>query len=224
MIDRDRFPVHPWCLVENSFSIEDVGVTETLFSVGNGYLGLRGNLIEGRFAQEHGTFINGFHETFPIRHAEQAYGFAEVGQTIINAPDAKVMRVYGDDEPLSLDVADVREYERVLDMREGVLRRRLLWCTPSGKQVEIEDERMVSFEEKHLAILRLTVTVLNSDAPVTINSQLINRQDGEGIYGGSAPVRPRPASGFDQRKSEKISERVLQPQEYWQDGERSALS
>ena len=87
-------------------------MTETLFSVGNGYLGLRGNHAEGRFAHEHGTFINGFHETFPIRHAEQAYGFAEVGQTIINAPDAKVMRVYVDDEPLSLDVADVREYER----------------------------------------------------------------------------------------------------------------
>ncbi len=113
MIDRDRFPVDPWHLVESSFSPDEVGVTETLFSVGNGYLGLRGNQIEGRIAHEHGTFINGFHETFPIRHAEQAYGFAEVGQTIINAPDAKVMRVYVDDEPLSLDVADVREYERV---------------------------------------------------------------------------------------------------------------
>jgi len=130
MIDRDRFPVDPWNLVENSFELEDVGVTETLFSVGNGYLGLRGNQLEGLFAHEHGTFINGFHETFAIRHAEQAYGFAEVGQTIINAPDAKVMRVYIDDEPLSLDVADALEYERVLDMRAGVLRRRVRWRTP----------------------------------------------------------------------------------------------
>lgn len=132
MIDRDRFPVDEWRLVENRYNVDDVGVTETLFAVGNGYLGLRGNYPEGRFAHEQGTFINGFHETFPIRHAEQAYGFAEVGQTIINAPDAKVMRVYVDDEPLSLDVADVREYERVLDMRQGILRRRLLWVTPSA--------------------------------------------------------------------------------------------
>ncbi|WP_345799959.1 glycosyl hydrolase family 65 protein [Microbacterium sp. AZCO] len=222
MIDRDRFPVDPWRLVEKEFSLADAGVTETLFAVGNGYLGLRGNLPEGRHAHEHGTFINGFHETFPIRHAEQAYGFAEVGQTIINAPDAKVMRVYVDDEPLSFDVADVREYERTLDMRDGVLRRHLIWVTPSGKEVRIEFERLVSFEEKHLAIMRVKVEVLNDDAPVTISCQIINRQDGEDVYGGS-PVASKKA-GFDPRKSERFHERVLQPQEFWQDDLRTALS
>lgn len=221
-MDRDRFPVDPWRLIETRPDLGEPGVTETLFAVGNGYLGLRGNFPEGRFAHEHGTFLNGFHETFPIRHAERAYGFAEVGQTIINAPDAKVMRVYVDDEPLSFDLADIREYERTLDMREGVLRRHVLWTTPSGKDVRIDMDRMVSFEEKHLAILRLEVTVLNADAPVTISSQLVNRQDGEDVYGGS-PVGGRKAD-FDPRKADRIEERVLQPQEYWQDGARSALS
>jgi alpha,alpha-trehalose phosphorylase len=222
MIDRDRFPVDPWKLVETSFDLDAAGVTETLFAVGNGYLGLRGNHPEGRHAHEQGTFINGFHETFPIRHAEQAYGFAEVGQTIINAPDAKVMRVYVDDEPLSLDVADMREYRRELDMRDGVLRRSILWNTPSGKQVRIDFERMVSFEEKHLAVMSVEVTVLNADAPVTISCQILNRQDGEDVYGGT-PTVPRKA-GFDPRKAERIQERVLQPQEFWQDQLRSALS
>ncbi len=222
MIDRDRFPVDPWRLVERSFDIDEAGVTETLFTVGNGYLGLRGNQPEGRFGHEQGTFINGFHEVFPIRHAEQAYGFAEVGQTIINAPDAKVMRVYVDDEPLSFDLAEILEYERILDLRDGVLRRHLLWRTPSGKEVRIDFERMVSFEEKHLALMSIEVTVLNADAPVTISCQLVNRQDGEDVYGG------RPASklkaGFDPRRAERIEERVLQPQEFWQDGARSVLS
>lgn len=222
MIDRDRFPVDEWRLVESSYDLDDAGVTETLFAVGNGYLGLRGNHPEGRFAHEQGTFINGFHETFPIRHAEQAYGFAEVGQAIVNAPDAKVMRVYVDDEPLSLDVADIREYERSLDMRDGVLRRHVRWMTPSGKDVVIDMERLVSFEEKHLAVMTIEVTVLNADAPVTVSCQMINRQDGEDVYGGT-PNAPRRA-GFDPRKTEKLHERVLQPQEYWQDKLRSALS
>jgi alpha,alpha-trehalose phosphorylase len=222
MIDRDRFPVDPWRLVEKSFSIAEAGVAETLFAVGNGYLGLRGNQPEGRHAHEHGTFINGFHETFPIRHAEQAYGFAEVGQTIINAPDAKVMRVYVDDEPLSFDVADVREYERTLDMRDGVVRRHVLWVTPSGKEVRIDFVRMVSFEEKHLAVMQVDVTVLNDDAPVTVSCQLINRQDGEDVYGGSPTATKK--AGFDPRKTERLHERVLQPQEYWQEDLRSALA
>ncbi|MEN0022966.1 MAG: glycoside hydrolase family 65 protein, partial [Microbacterium sp.] len=219
MIDRDRFPVDPWKLIETRYS--ENGVGETLFSVGNGYLGLRGNHIEGRGAHEHGTFVNGLHETWPIRHAEQAYGFAEVGQTIVNAPDAKVMRVYVDDEPISFDVADVREYRRTLDMRTGVLERIVVWETPSGKRVRMRDERIVSFEERHLAILRLEVVVENSDAPVTISCQLLNRQDGAGVYAGT-PAEAK--GGFDPRKAEKIAERVLEPAEHWQDGLRSALS
>src|SRR5690606_15661662 len=164
MIDRDRFPVDPWRLVERSIDLEDVGVTETLFAVANGYLGLRGNFPEGRHEYEHGTYINGFHETFQIRHAENAYGFAEIGQTIINAPDAKVMRVYVDDEPLTFDETELLDYSRELDMRTGVLSRTVVWMTPSGKRVRMHDERMVSFDERHLAVLRLEVTVENADA------------------------------------------------------------
>ncbi|MGY1552023.1 glycoside hydrolase family 65 protein [Microbacterium sp. A588] len=221
MIDRDRFPVDPWRLIETRYT-ED-GVSETIFAVANGYLGLRGNHIEGRGAHEHGTFVNGLHETWPIRHAEQAYGFAEVGQTIVNAPDAKVMRVYVDDEPLSFDEADVREYSRTLDMRTGVLERITVWETPSGKRIRMRDERLVSFEERHLAILRLDITVENSDAPVTISCQLLNRQDGGNVYTGD-PMGKKQQAGFDPRKSERITERVLEPGEYWQDGLRSALS
>ena len=52
MIDRDRFPVEPWRLVERSFDLDDAGVTETLFAVGNGYLGLRGNHPEARSSMD----------------------------------------------------------------------------------------------------------------------------------------------------------------------------
>jgi alpha,alpha-trehalose phosphorylase len=223
MIDRERYPVDPWRLIETSY--DDQGVSETFFSVGNGYLGLRGNHIEGRGAHEHGTFINGLHETWPIRHAEQAYGFAEVGQTIVNAPDAKVMRVYIDDEPLTFDETEVHQYERVLDLRTGVLSRTVVWVTPSGKRVRMHDERIVSFDERHLAVLRLEVVVENADAPVTISCQLLNRQDGAGIYAGDPmAARSENKAGFDPRRAERIAQRVLQPVEYWQDGLRSALS
>ncbi|MEM9714857.1 MAG: hypothetical protein AAGA17_21730, partial [Actinomycetota bacterium] len=76
-LDPRRFPVDPWRLVETEPSNADLGVSETLFAVGNGYLGMRANPEEGRESHSHGTFLNGFHETWAIRHAEQAYGFAQ---------------------------------------------------------------------------------------------------------------------------------------------------
>lgn len=42
------------------------------------------------------------------------------------------MRVYVNDEPLSFDMADIREYERALDMRAGVLTRHVPSITPSA--------------------------------------------------------------------------------------------
>ncbi|TFD39656.1 glycoside hydrolase family 65 protein [Cryobacterium sp. TMT1-19] len=207
-LDRNRFPIDEWALVEKDFSGDDMGRTETLFATGNGYLGLRGNVDEGRDGHAHGTFINGFHETWQIRHAEEAFGFARVGQTIVNAPDAKIIRIYVDDEPLVLTLADLLSYERRLDFAGGILSRSLEWRTPSGKRVLIQSRRLVSFTERHLAILEYEVTMLDADASVVISSQILNRQDGIGEYDA-----PKPTNGkdFDPRRAESFTDRVLRP-------------
>ncbi len=211
-IDRGRFPLDPWRLVELHYSPEDLGVSETLFSVANGYLGMRGNPEEGRDAYEHGTFVNGFHETWDIRHAEAAFGFARTGQTIVNAPDAKLLKVYVDDEPLSLGTADLEHYERSLDFRDGVLRRMLVWRTPSGKRVRIDSTRMVSMTQRHLAVMTLEVTMLSGDAPIVISSQLLNRQDGKDEYHDSRHAMGEHA---DPRRAAAFEGRVLVPQQHY---------
>ncbi len=207
-MDRSRFPVDPWRLIETSYSSEDLGVTETLFAVGNGYLGMRGNPEEGRDAFAHGTFLNGFHETWPIRHAEAAFGFAQTGQTIVNVPDTKVIKLYVDDEPLTLGVADLERYERTLHFRDGILRRSLIWRTPAGKRVLVESTRMVSMTERHLALVSLEVTMLTGDAPIVISSQILNRQDGRDEYTTSSRSM---GLGVDPRKSSELADRVLIP-------------
>jgi alpha,alpha-trehalose phosphorylase len=214
-LDRSQFPLDEWALTEAEFHIDTQGRTETLFAVGNGYLGLRGNFEEGHKAYAEGTFINGFHDTWQIRHAEEAYGFARVGQTIVNAPDARVIRLYVDDEPFVVADADTIEYSRTLDFRTGVLERVIEWRTPSGKRVLIRSRRLVSFTDRHLAVIDYEVTMLDSDASVLISSQILNRQDrvdefaaaGLNGNGGGGIADPRKASGF--------ADRVLLPRFKW---------
>lgn len=220
-LDRTRWPVDPWRLVETTPDQTDLGVSETIFSVGNGYLGMRGNVTEGRDSHTHGTFINGFHETWAIHHAEEAFGFARVGQTIVNVPDAKVIRLYVDDEPLLLSVADLLQYERSIDFRDGVLRREIVWRTPSNKRVHVVATRMVSFTERHLAVLEFEVTMLDDKAPIAISSQILNRQDGEDEY----HVRSKAmGEGHDPRKSEGFDRRVLEPKHAWGDAQDARVS
>jgi len=217
---QHRFPVEPWRLVETEYSDQDLGLTETLFAVGNGYLGMRANPEEGRLAHSHGTFLNGFHETWDIKHAEDAYGFATTGQTIVNVPDAKLMKVYVDDEPLLLDAADLTEYERSIDFRTGVLRRDLVWRTPSGKRVKVSTTRLVSFVHRHLAMLRIEITPLDAAAPLVVSSQLLNRQDGEDEYHVRSAAL---GEGKDPRKARKFFERVLEPRLQRRDGDAVVL-
>lgn len=228
-LDRTRFPVRDWELAETWYGTEDLGVTETLFTVGNGYLGMRGTPEEGRLAHAHGTFVNGFHETWQIRHAEEAFGFARTGQTIVNAPDTTTIKLYVDDEPLLLAVADLEHYERSLDFAAGVLRRSLVWRTPSGKRIRVDSRRMTSLEHRHLAVMTFELTMLEGNAPIAISSQLLNRQDGLDEY-RTRPVRPAEGAasaghpGFDPRRAAAFSERVLVPQSHWGGERRIVLS
>ena len=219
-LDRNRFPIDEWKFIEAEYIADDLGVTESLFAVGNGYLGMRGNVEEGRETFYHGTFINGFHETWPIRHAEEAFGFARVGQTIVNVPDNKTIKLYVDDEPMLLSVADLEAYERTLDFRDGVLRRDIIWRTPGGKRVQVSSTRMVSFTQRHLAIMTMEVTMLDAEAPVVISSQTLNRQDGRDEYHVRSAAM---GTGLDPRKGAPFDSRVLEPQSHWWQDQRIIL-
>jgi alpha,alpha-trehalose phosphorylase len=207
-LPQHRYPVDPWRLVEVEYERADLGMTESIFAVGNGYIGMRANATEGREAHAHGTFLNGFHETWEIHHAEDAYGFAKTGQTIVNVPDAKLMRLYVDDEPLLIANADLKHYERVLDFRTGLSYRDVIWRTPAGKRVHVRTERMVSFQHRHLAVMALEIRLLDDHAPVVVSSQLLNRQDGEDEY----HVRDAAlGEGLDPRRARRFGHRVLLP-------------
>jgi len=203
MIEREAkrppefvYPIDEWKIIEAGFQSRFLSQAETFFAIGNGYLGLRGNFEEGRPVHQAGTFINGFHETWPIEYGERAYGFAKTGQTMLNVPDGKILKLYVDDEPLYLPTANLLDYERVLNLRTGTLDRRVLWETPSGKEVLVESRRLVSFQHRHVAAISYRVTLLNATAPVVVSSQLVRNQ-------------LNAAADFDPRKARRFAEKPL---------------
>src|SRR5690349_19157197 len=170
------YPVDDWRWVERRYAPEFVAASETTFSTANGYFGMRGGFQEGRPSFLHGTFVNGFYETWPIPYGEKAYGFAKTGQTMVNVPDGMIIRLYVDDEPFTMDRATLLEYERALDMKRGIYERNLIWDTPAGKKVRVRTTRLVSFAERHVAAICYEVTVLNAQAPVVVTSELVNHE------------------------------------------------
>lgn len=211
------YPRDPWRLVERAYDERFADRAETIFSLGNGYLGVRGVQDEGRPSLRPGTFVNGFYETWPMVQPEPVYGLPSVGQTMVNVPDAAPLALYVDDEPFLLSTARIRDYTRVLDMRTGTLVRELVWSTPSGKHVRLRSRRLVSWEHRHLQAVSYEVTLLDHPAPVVVSSLLLNHQDRPG---------PAPAHGrglLDPRLGKVFTQRVLNLEAHREEGARMLL-
>ena len=197
------YPVDEWKIIENRYYPQFIAGTETLFSLSNGYLGMRGCFEEGSPIEQDGTFVNAFYESWPIVYGEDAYGFAKTGQTIVKVPNSKVIKLYIDDEPFSLRFANLLKHTRTLDMKAGTLDREIVWETPAGKHVRIKSRRLVSLSHRHLAAISYQVTVLNAYAPVVISSEVVYRHELPDI------------NGDDPRKARDFPQRPLQPEQHY---------
>lgn len=161
---------HEWKIVETSWNKETLGKDETLFTLANGHLGLRGDFDEPGPAFHRGTYINGFFEKEPIVYGEIAYGYAENHETILNLPDPKQVRLYINDGEFRLDTVQLGFYQRYLDMKEGLLVRELEALLPNGCRIRLKSRRLVSFCRDTLGALEYQCTILESpeQRPVSV--------------------------------------------------------
>jgi alpha,alpha-trehalose phosphorylase len=187
------YPVEDWQIVERRFHAAYLPPLESVFAVANGYLGLRGTPEEGAPVHEAGAVLNGFHETWPIVYPEDAYGLARTGQTIVNATDGSIIRLFVDDEPFDLATAKVLRFERVLDMQIGVLSREVEFETSRGHRMLIRSRRLASLEHRHLAAMDYEVMALDASMRIAVSSELVT-------YGpGETSEDPRRGKGFAEK-------------------------
>jgi alpha,alpha-trehalose phosphorylase len=167
------FLVEPWQLRTRSRDPSHLAATESLYSLSNGHIGLRGSLEEGEPRFMPGTYIGGFYEERPLPHAEAGYGFPESGQTVVNVTDGKLIRLHVGDSPFDLRYGRVRFHERTLDLRAGILERRTDWTAPNGSGVRVTSRRLVSFTERVLAAISYEIEPLDDGFYAAIQSDLL---------------------------------------------------
>ena len=192
------FPFDPWCIRETVFDASSHFLHETLFALGNGYIGLRATGEEGYSGPAgsslDGSYLNGFYESEPIVYPEAAFGLAKTNQFMLNVPNAKGISLWIGDERFDPLTGTLGCYARTLDFRAGVLERSLEWAAPSGKRIALRSRRVVSFADKHLFAIAWEVTPLNFSGPITIvssvNGAVRNLEAGDDPRVGSAVSGP----------------------------------
>jgi alpha,alpha-trehalose phosphorylase len=178
------FSVEPWVVREPSLDMASLGISETVFALSNGHIGLRGNLDEGEPHETPGTYLNSFYERRPLPYAEGGYGYPESGQTVINVTNGKIIRLLVDDEPFDLRYGQLHRHQRVLDLQSGTLTREVRWSSPAGKTVNVRSERLVSLTQRAVAAISYEVRVEQAalivvQSELVANEQLPTRHEGD---------------------------------------------
>ncbi len=149
-----------------------------MFALANGHIGLRGNLDEGEPYGIPGTYLGGFYETRPLPYAEAGFGYPEDGQTVVNVTNGKLIRLLVEDEPFDVRYGTLRAHERVLDLRDGVLRREVEWESPTGRAVRVSSTRLVSFTHRAVAAIEYMVEPVEGEFPVVVQSSCSANEEG----------------------------------------------
>jgi alpha,alpha-trehalose phosphorylase len=173
VIQQVAFAVEPSAVRETDLHLDLLAQSESVFALANGHIGLRGNLDEGEPFGLPGTYLNAFFELRPLPYAEAGYGYPASGQTMVNVTNGKLIRLLVDDEPFDVRYGKLRSHERVLDLREGVLERRVEWVWPTGRPVRIHSVRLVSFAQQAVAAISYEVEALEGRTPIVVQSELV---------------------------------------------------
>jgi trehalose/maltose hydrolase-like predicted phosphorylase len=160
-----------WIIEDDSPCPETNLYFETLFTLGNGFLGLRGALEEAPPDAQHaplcqvaGVYDKPAARLNPVRYAP--------------VPDFLITRFHDGTSWLDCRTGTVLEHSRRLDMKRGILARYLRWQGSDGKITRLETRRFVSQKRHTIVSLLYTVTPENYSDEVKITTGI----DGSTTY------------------------------------------
>lgn len=166
------FDIDAWKVKTNTLDKENRRLQESLTSLGNGYMGMRGNFEESYSGDHHeGNYIAGVWYPDKTRVGWWKNGYPEYFGKVINSINIIAMDILIDGNAIDLFTDQIEDFLLELDMEKGVLRRSFI-VSKNGKRIKFEFQRFLSLAVKELCSIQVIVTNLGEPAKIEIRSQL----------------------------------------------------
>ncbi len=159
-----------WIVAETDFISENSGKFETVFSLGNGYMGLRAATEERYSGEVRGCYIAGLFDKFPGEVTE-----------LPNIPDWTNIEIKLDGEIFSLCKGKILSYQRQLNMQDGEVVRNIEWMSPSGKKTQLVFRRFVSMCDLNVAAVKIEISPVNYSGSIEILSGINGQVSNSGV-------------------------------------------
>lgn len=188
-----------WKIIERGFHPEHNKITESILSIGNGYMGQRANFAESYSGDSmQGSYLAGVYYPDKTRVGWWKNGYPEYFAKVINSVNWIGIDIYLNGMKLDLATVEFLDFSRTLDMRLGLLQKRLKIKTREGHILNISSERFCSWTTKELGVISYKLSSENYSGKLNLFSYLdfdVRNQDSnydeqfwkhqaEGLYKG----------------------------------------
>lgn len=148
-----------WMILQEEYDSAENLKFESLFSLSNGYLGIRGSHEEGTKITLPYLYINGVFDKSETFMRELA-----------TLPNWLGIKMYVEKELIGIENCEILEYSRVLDMQHAVLAKRVLLRDKKGRETLVEGLRFVSRANVHRMGICLLVTPMNYEGIIEVEN------------------------------------------------------
>lgn len=170
---KSNYKVDEWLIIEEGFHPELNRESESIFSIGNGYMGQRAN-FEEKYSGDtlQGSYVAGVYYPDKTRVGWWKNGYPEYFAKVLNAPKWIGIDVTVNGKPVDLATAKLSSFKRVLNLKEGYLNRSFTITVARNKTIEFSIRRFVSMAEPDAGIIRYSVRSVDFKGALTFNLYL----------------------------------------------------
>jgi beta-phosphoglucomutase family hydrolase len=173
-----RETITAWRIEQEGFDPAREHAMESLFTVGNGYLGVRGALDSPLPGSQGDLLVAGLYDR---KHPERPYSeleFLEGGRAddpyreLASAPFPFRVRLTLDGILLEATAGVCRAHRRVLELRHGVLHAETAYETEGDRRTVVRTMRCASLDDLHLLLQEVRVSLDNHSGTVELDATL----------------------------------------------------
>ena len=166
--------MNTWNIIIKGFNKADITKHESIFSLGNGAMGMRANFEEDYTGDTlQGSYIGGVYYPDKTRVGWWKNGYPEYFAKVLNAPSWIGLHIKINGELLDLNTClEVKNFRRQLNMKEGWYERSFTAMLPNQQEIQVKVLRFLSLRYDELGALRYEITPLTTEATIEIESYL----------------------------------------------------
>jgi len=168
-----------WKIIEEGFNPDNHRSSESIFSLGNGRMGQRGNFEEEYSGNSLlGNYIGGIYYPDKTKVGWWKNGYPEYYAKVLNAPNWIGIKINIDGEPLDLAKCKVDNFRRILNMKEGFLKREFQATLSDNKKINVEVIRFLNIVHDETGSIKYQITPVNFSGNMQVtfdlNADVIN--------------------------------------------------